>query len=502
MPSLDELHERWFLDVDDPSGFPPQSRHPGALVNPYTDGNQVTPIYNGADYMARAYELIRAMIDNDDPSACWLWIHAWRMEPVKGLGETADGPDIVSLLEEAARAGVQVRFLASGHDSGSSKLAKRIIAAGGQGARDRRTKTFGSHHQKFIVFRFPDESWRSILGSGDFLFARWDTQECNPVEPDRSPKGAPTHDVWLEIDGPAVYDVALHFAERWNDPDNRRLTQPRLSTTLPIDFADQAIAPAGPHSLQLLRTYPVLRRRGFSWSRQGEFTIWAAYLKAIHNASRYIYLEDQYFYSFEDPPLTGRPKDRLYAKDIVVQLGEAIGRGVNVLVTVPSRKGDWRKHYELQQRGKAMRYLTECSNEPGAGRFYGCFLQKGDMDPIVHSKLMLVDDEYAIVGSANIGLRSMSYDSEVSFRPGGRRRATRAPTADKHLGQAYGACRSAGTGRYRRRHRRLRGQRHDRERPPAVAAAQAGKLPLSLPLDHEQGHRSLWRTTAVSAVNL
>ncbi len=28
---------------------------------------------------------------------------------------------------------------------------------------------------------------------------------------------------------------------------------------------------------------------------------------------------------------------------------------------------------------------------------------------------MLVDDEYAIVGSANIGLRSMSYDSEVSF---------------------------------------------------------------------------------------
>ena len=142
------------------------------MVHPYTDGNRVTPIYNGADYMARAYELIRFMIDGEDPSACRLWLHAWRMEPVKVLGETVDGPDIVSLLEEAAHAGVQVRFLASGHDSGSSKLAKRIIAAGGQGARDRRTKTFGSHHQKFIVCRFADETWRAILGSGDFLYAR------------------------------------------------------------------------------------------------------------------------------------------------------------------------------------------------------------------------------------------------------------------------------------------------------------------------------------------
>ena len=28
---------------------------------------------------------------------------------------------------------------------------------------------------------------------------------------------------------------------------------------------------------------------------------------------------------------------------------------------------------------------------------------------------MLVDDEYAIIGSANIGLRSMAYDSEISL---------------------------------------------------------------------------------------
>ncbi len=419
MPTIDELRQKWFLDVDNDTGFPPPSRHPSALVHPYTDGNRVTPILSGADYMARAYELIRAMTDSEDPSACHLWIHAWRIEPVKVLGETADGPDAESLLEEAALAGVQVRFLASGHDPHAKKVAERITAAGGEGARDRRTSTFGSHHQKFIVFRSPGDDggsdWRALLGSGDFLFARWDTYDCNPVEPDRSEKGAPTHDVWLEIDGPAVHDVALHFAERWNDAGGRRQTAPRLSSTLPTLFKDEPIAPAGPHSLQLLRTYPVLKRGGFSWSKQGEFTIWAAYLNGIRQAKRYIYMEDQYFYSFQDPPISGRPQDPLYPHDIVVQLGEAIKRGVDVLVTVPSRKGDWRKHYELQQRGKAFQYLADCSSQPGAGSVIGCFLRKGEMDPIIHAKIMLVDDEYAIVGSANIGMRSMTYDSEVSF---------------------------------------------------------------------------------------
>ncbi|MGI9615787.1 MAG: phospholipase D-like domain-containing protein, partial [Acidimicrobiales bacterium] len=32
-----------------------------------------------------------------------------------------------------------------------------------------------------------------------------------------------------------------------------------------------------------------------------------------------------------------------------------------------------------------------------------------------HSKLMLVDDEFAIIGSANIGQRSMACDSEIAF---------------------------------------------------------------------------------------
>jgi len=415
MSSLEELRKRWFIDVDDPAPFPPQIRHPHALVHPYTDGNKVTPILSGAEYMARFYELVREMIDSGDPSAYELWVHVWRIEPVKLLGEVVEGPDAEEFLEEAARAGIKVRFLASGHDSHARDVAKRIIAAGGEGTMDRRQFAIGSHHQKFVIFRSPGNHWRAILGSGDFLFARWDTMDCNPDEPARSKKGYPTHDVWLEIEGPAVYDVALHYAERWNDPKGRGRTKPRLTSIIPTDFVRQPIEAHGPVSLQLLRTYGLVRWTGYTWSDVGEFTIWASYLNGIREARRYIYMEDQYFYSFEDPPMYGRPSNPLYRHDIVVQLGEAIKRGVDVIVVVPSRKGDWRKHYELQQRGRAIGYLRECSEEADAGRMIACFLRKGDKDPIVHSKLMLVDDEFAIVGSANIGLRSMTHDSEVSF---------------------------------------------------------------------------------------
>ncbi len=127
-------------------------------------------------------------------------------------------------------------------------------------------------------------------------------------------------------------------------------------------------------------------------------------------------MEDQYFYTFQDPPLIKKSTGQGRDTDLVYQMGEAIKRGVDGVVLVPSRKGDIRKHYELQQRRRASSYLHQISKTySGAGRFVICYLRKGSKDPIVHSKLMLVDDEYAIVGSANIGQRSMAYDSEVSM---------------------------------------------------------------------------------------
>ena len=419
MPTLRELKDKWFLDVSIEDQFPPQTRHPGALVSSHTDGNLVEPLISGADMMAEFHRQVQAMIDSDDPNQYELWVGSWRIQPVKLLGMNSSVKDAQSFIIEAARAGINVYYLGSGHlpaNSNATQFAKRVIAAGGHGASDKRLPLYGSHHQKFNIFRGPDNQWAATLGSGDFLFARWDTRDQLDVNPNRPPKGAPTHEASLKVQGPGVHDIALHFIERWNDPNNRKRTVPEITETINTDFINTPIPPMGPHSLQILRTYPIEPNNGYSWSTKGEFTIWASYLNAIKKASRYVYMEDQYFYTFQDPPLIDQPNNPLQEFDLVYQLGKALKRGVDVIVLVPSRKGNPFKHYELQQRRRAAQYLDQISsNTPGAGRFIICYLSKGTKDPTVHSKLMLVDDEFAIVGSANIGMRSMAYDSEVSL---------------------------------------------------------------------------------------
>ena len=100
--------------------------------------------------------------------------------------------------------------------------------------------------------------------------------------------------------------------------------------------------------------------------------------------------------------------------DIFFQLGEALKRGVDVICLVPGRNNVFFKHYEFQQRRRGADYLRNIAeNHPGAGRFVFTKLEVGGNDPVIHSKVMLVDDELALVGSANIALRSMALCSEI-----------------------------------------------------------------------------------------
>src|SRR5206468_2968996 len=56
--------------------------------------------------------------------------------------------------------------------------------------------------------------------------------------------------------------------------------------------------PAGPHTLQLLRTYPSHSPK-YPFAPMGERTVALGYRKAIANARQLIYLEDQFLWSTE-----------------------------------------------------------------------------------------------------------------------------------------------------------------------------------------------------------
>ena len=418
MPALQELKAKWFIDLSRQGQFPPQTRHPGALLHPWTDGNLVELVLDGAPLMAEFYQRTEAILSASDPSQHELWLAQWKLQPVKLLGETNPAPDAETTILNVAKAGAKVYFLGSGHtgqDRSARTFAKKLMAAGGLGASDRRLPRFASQHQKFYIFRQTGQQSVALLGSADLNYSRWDRPGHAVEDPDRNRlSDGPSHDVSVRVHGPAVHDIALTFAERWND--SPRHTYPAISSAMLTTFLQELVPPVGPHSVQVLRTYGLQPKRGYSWARQGEFTIWAAYLNAIKQASRYIYIEDQYFYSFFNPPAFTELPGRLRDSDVVYQLGEAIRRGVNVVVLVPSRKGSRNPTnvYQLYARRAAADYLRRISESTvGAGRFVIGHLVGGEVDPIVHAKVMIVDDEFALVGSANVCRRSMTCDTEI-----------------------------------------------------------------------------------------
>ena len=419
MPTLNELKNKWFIDVTREGGFPPQTRHPGAMVGPYTDGNKLEPLIDGAALMAEFHEQLEMMINSEDPSQWTLYISAMNIQPVKLLGEKNSAKDAMTKILDAAEAGVHVYYLGSGHagaDKISADFAKKLMKFGSQGAGDKRFPPFAGQHQKFTVAQGPDNSWLATLGSADFFKTNWDTPDHLAENPNR-PKGAgAVHNVSMRIQGPAIHDIALTFAERWNDKSTSNRTVPEISSTIDTDFMNTPIPPQGTHSVQLLRNYGIQSKPGesYSWSDVSEFTIWASYLNAIKNAEKYIYIEDQYLYPFRFDPVMEHSEDQARFADIYFQLGEALKRGVDVILLVPGRDDAFYKHYEFQHRGIGAEYLNHISeDQPGAGRFVFSKLHVEGKDPVVHAKVMLVDDELALVGSTNVALRSMALCSEI-----------------------------------------------------------------------------------------
>ena len=139
MTTIDTLKEKWFIDVNDTGQFPPQTRHPGTQVRPYTDGNLVEPIIDGQPLMADFYERVTQIINSSDPGQYQMWLVQWRLDPVKLLGETHPAPDAETLILNAVEAGVKVYCLESGHVGhrlAANKFIKELNAKGGLGICD------------------------------------------------------------------------------------------------------------------------------------------------------------------------------------------------------------------------------------------------------------------------------------------------------------------------------------------------------------------------------
>jgi uncharacterized membrane protein len=254
---------------------------------------------------------------------------------------------------------------------------------------DNRFPIISGHHQKFFVTYRPDNDWQAVVGSADFFLARWDDRQHLPDNPHRP--GGPTHDMAVMVKGPATVDIALTFAERWNDLKTSKQTDPPITRALST-AVDNPPPEVGSHSVQVLRTYPLMKYgKGYSWSNVGEYTVWASYINAIKQAQTYIYIEDQYLYPLGDPPFIYSDTGRKRETDFVYQLGEALKRGVDVVTFMPGRNDSLPKYYENQPRRRATECLARTTKmHPDSGRFVVVKPHIDGKDIMVHSKVVTV----------------------------------------------------------------------------------------------------------------
>lgn len=385
----------------------------------WSTGNHVRPLVHGAPYMQELHDRVCELGEGD-----LLYFVDWRGDPDQRL--TDDGATVSATFAAAARRGVDVRGLLwrshwhrfGFHSEKSRLLGIEIDEAGGQCLRDMRVRTGGAHHQKFVVLRHRDDPSRDIayVGGIDLCHSRRDDARhagdrqviAMPQVFGRYPAW---HDVHAAVQGPAVHDVESSFRERWEDTTPLTLNPGRLLSSLtqgevltPRPLPEQAPPPPpvenGHEAVQVVRTYPSILPKGYDFARWGERSIAAANTKAAARARRLIYLEDQYLWSEEvgrhfAGTLRDNPELRLIA---VIPLHP----DVDGAVSLPP---------QLYGRKLAIDLLTEAGGDRVA--VYGLTCEAGY--PIyVHSKVCIVDDVWASVGSDNFNRRSWSSDSELA----------------------------------------------------------------------------------------
>jgi len=286
------------------------------------------------------------------------------------------------------------------------------------------------------------------------------------ADPRAGPRQA-WHDVHCRLEGPVARDVLKHYAERWHKQVqyNMRFRVPkrnrhyRIETDFGVLSSNEDIVP-GPQkwSLQFFRSIDCHSSAAVPSLEDGCHN---AYIFAIRRAQRFIYLENQYFMgsstvweNFDDKRNNVECKHHIpmeIAMRIVTKIRQHQPFAVYMVIPlhpegdVASVSVQGMLHFQTETIRMMYRKVAAALKRwgpPGAhphDYLNIFFLGKRELDLpagasgvrvtarqaqllrsrrhmiYVHSKLAIFDDDYVLVGSANINQRSMdgARDTEV-----------------------------------------------------------------------------------------
>jgi phospholipase D1/2 len=250
----------------------------------------------------------------------------------------------------------------------------------------------GALHQKIVVV----DGALAFCGGTDLTLGRWDTPAHAWADSQRTNVGeaepyGPIHDVMLAVDSAAARALQSLAASRWRDATGRRLPDARATTdpwpeSLGVMFSDIEVAVA--------RTVPI------GAGRQAVREVEALYLDMIAAARRYIYIENQYFTA------------KTVGDALAARLAEP--RGPEIIVVSRLDSAGWLEAPTMEALRTVL--LHKLRDADAFGRFSAWYPDSpGQPCCDVHSKLMIVDDEWLRVGSANFANRSMGLDTECDL---------------------------------------------------------------------------------------
>ncbi|KAL9350880.1 hypothetical protein Peur_058135 [Populus x canadensis] len=291
----------------------------------------------------------------------------------------------------------------------------------------------------------------------------------------------PWHDIHSRLEGPIAWDVLFNFEQRWKKQGGKDLLVQLRELEDVIIPPSPAMFPDDHETwnVQLFRSIDGGAAFGFPETPEDaakaglvsgkdniiDRSIQDAYVNAIRRAKNFIYIENQYFLgsSFSWSADDIKPEDinalHLIPKELSLKIVSKIeaGERFTVYVVVPMwpegipESGSVQAILDWQRRTLDMMYkdVIEALRAKGLEedpRNYLTFFclgnrevkKSGEYEPsekpepdsdyiraqearrfmiYVHAKMMIVDDEYIIIGSANINQRSMdgARDSEIAM---------------------------------------------------------------------------------------
>jgi phosphatidylserine/phosphatidylglycerophosphate/cardiolipin synthase-like enzyme len=263
---------------------------------------------------------------------------------------------------------------------------------------DPREHPFHCHHEKAVIVD-GEVAFVGGIDMTDFAGDRYDSSD----HPARRRLG--WHDVGTRLRGPAIADVHEHFALRWRELSGEQVRTPQPGSA------------AGDHDVQVVRT---ISEGMYDAVPRGEFRVLESYVRAIHQAQRFIYLENQFLWSPEIVEL------------LAGKLRAPPTPDFRLLVLLPARANNGQDDTSGQLGILA-------SADDGAGRLLAVTLRSrsGERDDrlYVHAKVGIVDDRWLTVGSANLNSHSLLNDTEMNVVTTDRRlaHATRIRLWSEHL---------------------------------------------------------------------